>query len=157
MIKKIHSHTDAAGLKMLRTPCAPVLSVTDDIKELINDLAETCMADENCVGLSANQIWTDLIVPPPAVFVIRMADGAYPFINPKLIKEFKKSEVMEEGCMSVPSLHQAIERPKHVLVSFTTADAMEMKDQHLFHLLARIWLHEYDHLQGKLIIDYGRS
>lgn len=154
MIKKIHSYKDPNGLKILRTPCAPVLSITEDVKEVINDLAETCMNDPNCVGLSANQIWTDLIIPPPAIFVIRMPDGAFPVINPHLIKEFKKTEVLEEGCMSVPKEYHAVERPKHILVSFTTGDGMEMRDQHLFHLLARIWLHEFDHINGKLIIDY---
>lgn len=154
MVKKINVHTDPLGLKMLRTKCLPVLGVTDDLHELINDLAETCHADPHCIGLSANQIWTNIIDPPPAVFVIKMQDGIMPFINPELQRVFKKTDTMQEGCMSVPGKMCVVERPKHIVVSFMDGDAHKLEGHHLYYLPARIWLHEYDHLQGKIITDY---
>jgi|WetSurSiteA1Bulk_404760.scaffolds.fasta_scaffold100362_2 peptide deformylase len=154
MVKKINVHTDPTGLKMLRTKCMPVLGITDDLQMHINDLAETCNADPNCIGLSSNQIWDNIIDPPPAVFVIKMQDGIMPFINPGLVKVFKKVDVMREGCMSAPGKFCNIERPKHIVISFMDTEGKKLDNHHLYYLPARIWLHEYDHIQGKLITDY---
>jgi len=154
MVKKINVVTNPDDLKMLRTKCVPVLSITDDIISLVNDLAETCVSNEHCVGLSSNQIWTDRIEPPPAIFVIRMEVGIMPFINPTLIKSFNKQVIIREGCMSVPGKFCEIRRPKHIVINFMDKEANKMEAQHVQYVLARIWLHEFDHLQGKLITDY---
>lgn len=158
MIKKINVHTDPFGLKMLRTKCVPVLGTTDDIREHVNDLAETCAADPNCVALSSNQIWDNVIEPPPAIFVVKTIDSTcYPFLNPKLIKTFNKTEILNEGCMSIPGRGCVVERPRHIVVSFLEAEGNSIVEQHLYYMHARIWLHEYDHLQGKIITDYERN
>jgi len=153
-MKRINLHTNPADLKFLRMKAIPVLGVTNDIYQTIQDLAETVAENKDCVGLSANQIWNDLFIPPPAVFVMRMQNGIAPFINPTVIKTFKKVEIRNEGCMSVPGKICPVERPKHIVVSFMNSDGETLANQHIYYDAARMWLHEYDHLQGKIILDY---
>jgi peptide deformylase len=150
----ININTNPDHLAILRTPARTVVGLTDDIRELINELANTCWSDPTCVALTANQIWTDPIIQPPAVFVIKMKDGILPFINPVIEKVFKKERDMKEKCMSVPGKEVRVFRPYHIIVSFIDGEGRDKTNEHMYDMMARIWLHEYDHIQGKLITDY---
>ena len=99
----------------------------------------------NGVGLSANQIGIG-----ERVFVMISdieTQETITCFNPKIIKESKDEVVMEEGCLSYPELFLDIPRPSSVIVKYED----EGKDVHktkLIGFIARIFQHEYDHMEG---------
>lgn len=74
------------------------------------------------------------------------------FLNPRIVKKTKEQAIEEEGCLSLPEIFLPIKRPKKVEVTCETPDGKEVKIQ-AEGLTARIFQHEVDHLNGKLIID----
>jgi peptide deformylase len=152
---KINDASKPEELPFLRTKGYTVVGISDDHRQLINHMAKLAMDTPNCVGLAANQVWDDPIMPPPAIFVIKMQDGALPFINPVLEQEWKRKTVLPEQCMSVPGKRVRVERPYHIRVRYLDGEGNERTD-HFYDMMARIWLHEYDHVMGRLILDHGR-
>ena len=61
---------------------------------------------------------------------------------------------MEEGCLSIPDIKLHVRRPKEIVVRYIDENNQKVECK-LNELLARVFLHEHDHLQGKLIIDYA--
>ena len=86
------------------------------------------------------------------IFVVDTGKEVFAAVNPKIIKTTGK-EIMEEGCLSIPRVLVEVKRAKTVWVEFTDQENAQVRAQ-LNGLVARIFLHEYDHLQGKLILDY---
>ena len=97
------------------------------------------------VGLSANQIGMDV-----RVFAM-IRDIEYNDIivcfNPRIIKSYTEEVEMEEGCLSYPDLFLKITRPKKIIVKYEDVDKKIHKLK-LDGLSARIFLHEYDHMEG---------
>ena len=99
----------------------------------------------NGVGLSANQIGIG-----ERVFVMISDMDTQETItcfNPKIIKESKDDVVMEEGCLSYPELFLDIPRPSSVVVKYED-EGKEIHKQRLTGFIARIFQHEYDHMEG---------
>tara|TARA_B100001250_G_C19443120_1_gene632673 strand:- start:196 stop:639 length:444 start_codon:yes stop_codon:yes gene_type:complete len=112
--------------------------------ELSNILIEN-MFHHNGVGLSANQIGIN-----ERVFVmmsnIETQDTIVCF-NPKILKESKNQILMEEGCLSYPELFLNVSRPSSIVVKYEDVH----KEKHKLKLngySARIFQHEYDHMEG---------
>ncbi len=103
------------------------------------------MIHHNGVGLSANQIGIS-----ERVFVM-IRDIEFNEIivcfNPQIIKTYKEEVEMEEGCLSYPDLYLNISRPKKIIVKYEDVDKKTHKLK-LDGLAARVFLHEYDHMQG---------
>lgn len=152
MVKPINVYTNPEQAKILRMKAEPVIGMPDHVKQLIEDLMDTCAAHPTCVGLSSNQIWTEQS-PAPAVFVMKMRDGIFRCVNPEITKIWKKEIKDEEGCMSMPGVKRKVVRPRHIQVSYYDVEGRFYKDVDIFDMGARIFCHEYDHLQGKLIGD----
>ena len=97
------------------------------------------------VGLSANQLGIN-----ERVFVM-IRDIEFNEIivcyNPQIIKTYKEEVEMEEGCLSYPDLFLKITRPKKIIVKYEDVDKKIHKLK-LDGLSARIFLHEYDHMEG---------
>ncbi|MBF0570727.1 MAG: peptide deformylase [Candidatus Omnitrophica bacterium] len=132
-------------------PCLEVKSKT--IKEvgpvermLIAAMFETMAACKG-VGLAANQVGIN-----EQIFVVDTGKEAFVAINPKILRT-SGSDVMEEGCLSVPRVLVDVKRPKTIWVEFTDQENRRIRAE-LTGLVARVYQHEYDHLQGKLILDY---
>jgi peptide deformylase len=141
------------GDKILRQKAQQVNSVSDELIAKISDMFDS-MRNANGIGLSANQVGFR-----ESVFVLdlKAADGYEKFkpialINPKIILHSDEKKVMEEGCLSLPNLFASVERSKSVKVRFIDADENECEIE-ADDLLARVILHEYDHLIGKMIPD----
>ena len=103
------------------------------------------MFHHNGVGLSANQIGIE-----ERVFVMMIDIDAQETItcfNPKIIKESKDEVVMEEGCLSYPELFLEISRPAIIVVKYED-EGKEMQKRQLTGYYARIFQHEYDHMEG---------
>ena len=97
------------------------------------------------VGLSANQIGIE-----ERVFVMMIDIDAQETItcfNPRIIKESKDEVVMEEGCLSYPELFLDISRPSTIVVKYED-EGKEMQKRQLTGYYARIFQHEYDHMEG---------
>ena len=115
-----------------------------DRQELSNTLKES-MIHHNGIGLSANQIgiWERVFV------MIRDLEynETITCFNPKILKESKKRIVMEEGCLSYPDLFLDIERPESVVIKYEDEDK-KIHKMKLDGLAARVFQHEYDHMEG---------
>ncbi len=155
----------AYGAPVLRTVAKDISSDYPDLPKFIEDLWETMYASSG-VGLAAPQVNKDI-----RVFVMDSSQifsnldeedkGKYPdepgtravFINAH-IKSFNGQEwSYNEGCLSIPKIREDITRPGEVTIEYL--DEHFMPHTKTFNgITARIIQHEYDHIEGKLFIDY---
>lgn len=135
------------GDPVLRTPAKPVESIDDKIRKLVGDMIET-MYDAPGVGLAAPQIGVGLRL---AVFDSGDGLGARTMINPELVESEGEWE-FEEGCLSVPGYWWMIERPAFVRIRALDQDWEEVEYEGA-DLMGRVLQHEYQHLDGTLLID----
>ena len=97
------------------------------------------------VGLSANQIG---IQERAFVMISDMeTQDTITCFNPRIIKESKEKVVMEEGCLSYPELFIEISRPSSIIVKYED-EGKELHKVKLTGFIARIFQHEYDHMEG---------
>ena len=113
----------------------------DKAKELA-DVLHKKMIELNGAGLSANQVGL-----PYRMFVFGNAERRYAFFNPQIIGVSKEQDTMEEGCLSFPGFFLTLRRPKEVAVSYQDEEGTQHTAA-LKGVLARIVLHEYDHMEG---------
>lgn len=136
------------GDEVLRKQCKNVKEITPRTLKLIKDMAET-MYEADGVGLAAPQVGI-----LQRIFVIDVYDdeGLRVFINPEIL-EVSGSQIGEEGCLSIPGEAFEVERANYVKVKAFNEKGEEFILE-ATELLARAILHENDHLNGKLFIDY---
>ncbi|ADZ72073.1 peptide deformylase [Polymorphum gilvum] len=137
---------------VLRQHCEPVVKVDDAIRKLADDMLETMYAAPG-IGLAASQIGV-----LKRLFVLDVAKEDQPrapmvFINPEIVWASEEMSVYQEGCLSIPEYYEEVERPASVRVRFFNRDGDEQELQ-ADGLLATCIQHEYDHLNGRLFIDY---
>jgi peptide deformylase len=135
---------------VLKQVAKPVSEVTDEIRVLVDDMAETMYAAPG-VGLAANQIGVLL-----RIFVIDVAGEDEPselrvFINPEIL-ELTGTQTWEEGCLSFPGVTEEIRRAERVRVKALDRDGkpFELEAEGL---LAVAIQHENDHLNGVVMLD----
>ena len=141
------------GDKILRQKAQTVKAVSDEIIEKIGDMFET-MRNANGLGLAANQVGFR-----ESIFVLDLkgVEGYEKFkplvmINPQVILESEEKITLEEGCLSLPTLHAEVERSEQIKVRFLNTDEKEVEIE-AAEIFARVILHENDHLLGKMIPD----
>jgi peptide deformylase len=138
--------------RRLKTPCKPVELIDDAIRTLFQNMLET-MYNAPGIGLAAPQVGSDQRVI--VVDVAREGEGPRPYcmVNPEITWASDEYILMNEGCLSLPEIFVDIERPDKVRVAFQdeTAAEHEIEADGLF---ARCILHEIDHLDGVLHVDY---
>ncbi|WP_148860983.1 peptide deformylase [Marinobacter fonticola] len=134
----------------LRTVAKPVKEVTDQTRQLIEDMFET-MYDAPGIGLAATQV----NVHEQIIVMDLSEDKSEPrvFINPEV--EVLKGDLqdMQEGCLSVPGFYEEVCRPDHVMIRAVGRDGKAFEEE-ASGLLAVCIQHEMDHLKGKLFVDY---
>ncbi|HSN17509.1 MAG TPA: peptide deformylase [Gammaproteobacteria bacterium] len=133
----------------LRIKAKPILAVTEAHRVLAADMLETMYAAPG-IGLAATQVGVDqrLIV----VDVSDKGDEPQVFINPEILAK-EGTEVMQEGCLSVPGVYEDVERAEKVRVRTQGLDG-QVREFDADGLLAVCIQHEIDHLNGKLFVDY---
>ncbi len=135
---------------VLTTPTEPVAEVNDEIRELVQDLADT-MYDAPGVGLAAPQIG---VLKRVAVIDVSKPDAPADLkvlINPEIVD--RSGEITwEEGCLSFPQLYEKIDRASDVVVRALNEEG-ETYEIEADELLAVALQHEIDHLDGVLFID----
>jgi len=135
------------GDPVLRKPTRPVANVTDELRKLIADMFETMYAAEG-IGLAAPQVGRT-----ERLAVVDVGGKKFALINPTIVSTEGEKEKAEEGCLSIPDIYGDVERPATVTIRATdeNGNAYEATGSEL---LGRCILHEVDHLDGKLFIDY---
>jgi peptide deformylase len=132
------------GDPVLRTATAPVTDIDGALKQLVDDMLETMYAAPG-VGLAAPQVGVQ-----KRFFVYDVGDGPGVVINPE-IRETSGEWVHDEGCLSVPGLFWPITRPKLVHLVGLDIDGNQIEFE-ADELLARMFQHEVDHLDGTLLL-----
>lgn len=133
----------------LRNKAKPVAEVSDRHRALAADMLETMYAAPG-IGLAAVQVG----VAERLIVIDVSDDGDHPqvFINPEILAK-EGTEVMQEGCLSVPGVYEEVERAERVRVRALDRDGKPLEFD-ADGLLAVCIQHEIDHLDGKLFVDY---
>lgn len=123
----------------------------NEIQEMIKKM-RMANKKEKGVGLSANQLGFDW-----RFFIAEIHDDKgqlkfYAIFNPEIIKVSKNKIILEEGCLSVPGIWGLVERPERVVLTGFDKNGKKIKIK-AWGLLARVFQHETDHLNGILFID----
>ncbi len=137
----------------LRTKAKPVLIVDDTIRRLANDMLET-MYDAPGIGLAASQVNHHIRLM--VIDITEEKNQPMVFINPKITPLTTETIPYEEGCLSVPSVYDFVERYTRVAVTALNEHG-ESFNLEADGLLAVCLQHEQDHLDGKLFVDYLSS
>jgi peptide deformylase len=155
------------GQQVLRKKAKAIKTVDADLVRLAHDMIET-MHTANGIGLAANQVGSlqRIIVVDVSEStkeredagdlegedVPREARSPVAMINPVVVLG-EGERVMEEGCLSIPDIREEVERLEAIQVKYRD---LKMQERELFAdgLLARVILHEIDHLDGVLFIDH---
>ena len=134
------------GDPVLRKKSTPLKEVTAAERLLIESMIET-MHELKGIGLAAPQVGIN-----QRILVVDIGDGPVVVINPIIVKK-SGANVLEEGCLSIPGVTVNVKRAQRIVVKYL--DENNRTVERVYHdLLARVILHETDHLNGKLIIDY---
>ena len=131
---------------ILRKISKEVTKFDESLGALLDDMAQTMYAADG-VGLAAPQI--GLL---KRIFVIDVGEGLIEFINPQILLE-DGEQFGEEGCLSVPKKYGPVRRPNRVRMRAQNrrGEWFEIEGEEL---MARAMLHENDHLDGKLFVDF---
>lgn len=140
---------------ILRKPTKKVVSITDEIKELINNLWDTLYNVSNGVGLAANQIGADksVIVIDTSLNGTMEGSGQILLINPEIVFFSDELVVDKEGCLSIPELFEDVIRSETIKIKYYDIEMKEHLDD-VDGFLAIVMQHEVDHLIGKLFFDH---
>lgn len=127
-----------------------------DLTQLIEDMFET-MHGASGIGLAAPQIGKSI-----RLFIVdgtvledepAMQDFKKAFINPQIIEETGDAWEYEEGCLSIPNIREKVARKENLKIKYFD-EAWNLKEEVYDGLKARIIQHEYDHIEGKMFVDY---
>jgi peptide deformylase len=127
-----------------------------DLMQMIEDMYET-MHNASGIGLAAPQIGKSI-----RLFVVDgtilddepgMADFKKVFINPTLLEELGTPWDYEEGCLSIPTIREKISRKEKLKIRYHD-ETWNLREEKFEGMKARIIQHEYDHIEGKMFVDY---
>lgn len=129
----------------LHTKCEEALSI-DNLVQLKEDMTRI-MREKNGVGLAANQVGL-----PLRIFIMDTGEGVQMCVNPKILQHHAGTSIDMEGCLSLPNTLAMKERWEQIRVSFHD----EFGKHHVKNyrgILATIFQHESDHIDGKTILS----
>lgn len=145
------------GQPVLRKQARDIDNTYPELQTLINNMWET-LADSEGIGLAAPQIGLDIRLVVIDLDVLKEDMPEYEgfrkvFINAH-IEEYDETEknTSEEGCLSLPAIHEKVTRPTRIRVRYMDENFVE-HDEWVDGYLARVMQHEFDHLEGKMFID----
>jgi len=145
------------GDPLLRKKAKPIEKDDPKLKEIIENMWETMYYSDG-VGLAAPQVGMSI-----RMFLIDASSGADEepeledfkkvFINPEIIETKGEKWIMNEGCLSLPEIREDVLRPDEVRIKYFDENFVE-HDEVYSGFAGRVIQHEFDHLEGKLFIDY---
>ncbi len=134
------------GDPVLKTRSAPVEDFDESLERLAEDMLAT-MREQEGVGLAANQVGR-----LKRILVAAVEDDEYVLVNPVIEEASETTESGAEGCLSIPGIQVEVERPTGITISGHDPSGEPIRIE-TEGLLARIFQHEVDHLDGVLILD----
>lgn len=145
------------GQPVLRKVSQDIDADYPELDSLIANMVET-LADSEGIGLAAPQIGLNIRLVIIDLDVIsddlpEYKDYKRVFINPHIIEyDDTETETMEEGCLSLPGIHENVKRPTRIHVKYLDRDFVE-HEEWISGYLARVMQHEFDHLDAKMFVD----
>ncbi len=146
------------GQPVLRKPSEDIGADYEGLSDLIANMFETLTSSEG-VGLAAPQIGLNIRLAVIDLDVLsddlpEYKDFRKAYINPHIVETDDESptETMEEGCLSLPGIHESVTRPTRIRVQWMDED-FQAHDEWVDGYLARVMQHEFDHLDAKMFID----
>lgn len=147
MIKKSDLKLVKQDSNLLLTPPAPFDFNGDIDAEMFSNMMLDRMEELGGVGLSANQVGVNA-----RMFVMGKGEIKFTIFNPEIVEVNSELISEDEGCLSFPGVYLKVSRPKGVIAKYQNAKG-EVKVEEFTGLTARIFLHEYDHMEGRTFKD----
>jgi peptide deformylase len=155
----------AYGSPVLRKVCDDIDNDYPGLEKLIADMWETMYAS-NGVGIAAPQVNKNIrlfVIDSEQIFknMDEEDDDDYPdepgfkgvFINAHIVAQNGEEWLYTEGCLSIPKIREDVSRKESVTLSYVDEN-FEPHTKTFNGITARVILHEYDHIEGKLFIDH---
>ena len=144
------------GQPVLRKEAEDITPEYPELKSLVQNMFETNERADG-VGLAAPQIGLPIRVVivdlrPLAEDMPEYADFKRAYINGYIVEEEGDTILMDEGCLSLPGIHEKVPRAEKVRIQYVDEDFVE-HDEWVEGFLARVIQHEFDHLDGKVFTD----
>ncbi|MBQ6581014.1 MAG: peptide deformylase [Alistipes sp.] len=144
------------GAQTLRNKSVDITPEYPELKKLINDMFLT-LDEASGVGLAAPQIGKNIRLfivdcTPWADENPELENYRKVFINAEIYEHSEESDLFNEGCLSLPGLHEDVRRPVAIKMRWLDEN-FEEHDEVIDGLPARVIQHEYDHLEGKVFTD----
>ena len=142
---------------MLRKVAEDITPDYPELQQLISDMWET-LAESEGIGLAAPQIGRAIRLSVIDLNVLsddmpEYKDFRRVYINPHIVeRDDTKTDSSEEGCLSLPAIHEKVVRPTRIHVQWQD-EQFQQHDEWVEGYLARVMQHEFDHLDGHLFID----
>ncbi len=145
------------GDPILRRMAEEIEENDPELKDIIKNMWDT-MYNANGVGLAAPQIGKSirLFIVDASTFEDEepdLADFKRVFINPIILEETGKEWPYNEGCLSIPTIREDVDRKPVITIEYYN-EKWELLEETLIGMAARIVQHEYDHIEGKLFTDH---
>jgi peptide deformylase len=145
------------GSQTLRNKSVDITPDYPELKKLIDDMFLT-LTEASGVGLAAPQIGKNI-----RLFIVdctpwgeddpTLADFKRVFINAEIYEVSEETSLFEEGCLSLPGLHENVRRPVSIRMRYLDENFVE-HDEEFTGKPARVIQHEYDHIEGKVFTDH---
>ena len=145
------------GSQILRNESEDITPDYPELKKLIEDMWIT-LGEAEGVGLAAPQIGKNI-----RLFIVdctpwgeddpTLADFKRVFINAEIYEESEETSLFEEGCLSIPGIHENVRRPVSIRMRYLDENFVE-HDEEFTGMPARVIQHEYDHIEGKVFTDH---
>lgn len=134
------------GDPILRQKAKKVEVIDENLDEILEEMIETMYMGDG-VGLAAPQVGLSL-----RMFVMDYGEGPIKVINPEILEKSEEKAIEEEGCLSLPEIFEDVERSVWIKTRFQNEEG-EWVEREFKDYQARVFQHEYDHLDGILFID----
>lgn len=144
------------GQTVLRKEAEDITPDYPELATLIENMFETMYSAEG-IGLAAPQIGLAIRLVVVDLDVLsedfpEFKDFRKVYINAHILETSEDTDSMEEGCLSLPGIHEKVTRPSRIHVKYMDENFVE-HDEWVEGYLARVMQHEFDHLEGKVFVD----
>ena len=145
------------GQPVLRKVAEDIPADYPELGKFLQDMWDT-LAESEGIGLAAPQVGKAIRVVVIDLDVLQDDMPEYKgfrhaYINPHIIEyDDTETDSLEEGCLSLPAIHEKVTRPKRIRVQWLD-EQLQPHDEWIEGYLARVMQHEFDHLDGKMFVD----
>jgi len=139
------------GNDILRKIAEEVTEFGEPLREIADEMYKI-MVQSKGIGIAAPQIGISKRFIIVEVDRDRKGNSKIEVVNPKIIFQSSDTNILEEGCLSVPGIYADVKRPNSIIMQGYSVEG-EPFEISASGIIARVLLHEYDHLEGTLFID----